>query len=54
MCICQLFTDSVIYTQQKLSNMSCHSLLLSHMFGLDFNAADQLCIFPVIESQSIY
>lgn len=49
MCICHVFTDSVIYTQQKF-----HSLLLSHMFGLDFNAADQLCIFPVIESQSIY
>lgn len=27
---------------------------VSYMFGLDLNAADQLCVLPVIKCQTIY
>ncbi len=27
---------------------------MTHVFGLDLNAANQLCVIPVIESQAIH
>ncbi len=27
---------------------------LTHMFGLDLNTANQLCVIPVIEGQAIH
>lgn len=46
-------TVHIMNVLKYISNKSWHFFLLTHMFGLDFNAADQFCVFPVIESQSI-